>query len=462
MSDPRAVDNQARQPGLAAAANLSVTRREALRLGGLATAFGAAVPFLSACGGGESGGTGGVDFQGWDYESEMVKQNIQHFTKNQPKIDVNYKPITSAQYVQKVVAEYTARTGPDALYVYDDSLAGWVNAGYLQSLEGMPGLDKAYNAMYPSNAQTMTYQGKRYGLPYYTDTQALVYNAEILDKAGISKPPRTLDELEQQAVKIQNAGILKHPIGLAAQLSDTWWGWYWGLFFASGAKMFDDKLNPIMDSSDPVPRQVLEWIQHATQKTKVLDPASIQLLPIPQDKAYMAGQYAFTLTARYSNRKYNDPSQSKVANKSKMALIPTLDGKTEGTVSWTRMYSLAKETDVKKDAYKLIYYLGAFDSKGDPYTAKFWFRKEGLGFAYKDLIKDPEVRSILKDFADPATYERLAEIAQPRRLINASWYTQFETDTQKLIQKVMTGHMSPSAAVRSMADNATKLKKQHG
>ena len=46
--------------------------------------------------------------------------------------------------MQKTVAEFTAGGGPDALYVYDDSLAGWAAAEYLQPLDGMPGVDEVY------------------------------------------------------------------------------------------------------------------------------------------------------------------------------------------------------------------------------------------------------------------------------------------------------------------------------
>ena len=73
---------------------------------------------------------------------------------------------------------------------------------------------------------------------------------------------------------------------------------------------------------------------------------------------------------------------------------PGLDGPGKGSVGWTRMYCLTKTTKVKDAAYKLIYYLGGLDEKGEPYTAKFWFLNRGLGFTYKALGNDPEVRRV--------------------------------------------------------------------
>jgi multiple sugar transport system substrate-binding protein len=427
-------------------------------LGGLAAACGR--PGAKRSGAGGDDGSSAVEFQGWDFESALVQQNIDRFMKRNPDIDVDYTPVTSAQYVQKIVAEYTGKNEPDALYVYDDSLAAWVGAGYLQPIDDMPGVDKVYDAIYPGNAETMTYDGKRYGLPYYTDSTCLIYNAEILDKAGFSAPPASLDELTAQAGTIKQEGLLEHPIGIPAQLSDTWWSWWWALVFGSEGRMFDDGGKPVMSSSDTVARDVLAWLGDATTKDKVLDPASSQLLPIPLDNAFMAGKYAFTIGARYALRKYNDPQQSKVAGKAKLALMPSLDGQSSGTVSNTRMYCLSATTERKDDAYKLISYLGGYGDDGDLYTAKFWFDEQGLGFAFPELADDPEIKAALEKWADPEVYSQLAEVARPRTVIAEPWYTEYETEAQKAIQRVITGQLTPADAVKSMATTATTLRKQ--
>lgn len=451
-----------------------LTRRDALRLG--AAGLGAlAVPsFLAACGGGggtSGGGNGGnasgggpssgtVVFQGWDYMSQLVQQNIDHFQQLNPKIKVKYTPVISAQYVSKMDAEFSAGAQPDAMYVYDDSLAGWVDAGYLQPIDGLPGVDKVYNAIYKGNAQAMSYKGKRYGLPYYTDCMCLTYVDDILQKAGISTPAKSLDEFTQQCLKIKQSGVVKYPIGIVMGVSDLWASWWWGLLFASNAKLFDDKLNPVMHK-DKNTLQVLTWLHEALNKTKILDPASLQRQSTSNDLPFMAGTYAFTIGARYGLRALNNPAQAKIAGHAKMAWIPNLNGKLEGTVSNSRMYCLSKTTKVRDMAFKLMSYLGGFDKSGQPYTAKFWFEKEGLGFAFKQLAKDPQIQAQLKQFADPTVYEQLAEVARPRRVIIEPWYSQFERKMQQLVQQVLINQMSPAAGLKAMADEAGTLKKQY-
>lgn len=436
--------------------NDEIGRRRLLQLGGLALGSAA----LSACGGPAKEPGGAIAFQGWDYEPQAVEDNLARF-KEQSGIEVGFTSITGSQYVQKTVAEFTAGSEPDALYVYDDSMAGWADAGYLQPIDGLPGVDEVYQAIFPGNADAMTHDGKRYCLPYYTDCSALLYNAELLEKAGLPGPPKTLEELTEQAITLRERGILKYSIGFAAQLSDSYWGWFWALLYGSGGTMFDDQLQPIMDSADPVPKDLLTWLDDAVRVSKIIDPASVQMGPTPVDEALSSGQYAFTFASRYGARAYNDPKKSKIAGKMKMALIPGLGSPGQGSVLTTRMYGLSANTERRDDAIKLLTYLGGFDNEGKPYTAKFWFLNYGLGFAFEDLAKDPEVIAELKRWGDPDIYAELSATAKSRSVVAKPWYSEFETELQKGIQRILTAQDDPSSVVTALATSARDLEKKY-
>jgi multiple sugar transport system substrate-binding protein len=422
-------------------------RRTFLRL----AAAGVALPALASCGAARSGV---IRFEGWDYEAQLVQQNVDLFTSRNPGVEVDYTPITSAQFIRKLTAEFLGGAGPDVLYMYDDSLAGSVEAEYLRPLDDIPGVAEVYDAIYPSNAAAMVYGGKRYGLPYYTDMQALVYNAAILEKAGISAPPRTLDELEQQALRIKDAGILQFPIGLPAQLADTAALWTWALVYANGQDLFDEQLAPVMSAPGSATVAVFEWLTRVTRGSAVLDPACVQTLPIPMDNAVMAGQYAFVLAPRYALRSYNDPAKSQVAGAIRLAPVPSLDGAGEGTVSSTRMYCLGRDStrspEVSDGAIRLLHHFGGFDASGDPATARFWFLERGLGFPFPQLAQDPEVLATLETFADPGMYSHLAETARARTVTAAPWYAEFETALQRTTQQVLIGDTDPAAAAAGL------------
>lgn len=74
------------------------------------------------------------------------------------------------------------------------------------------------------------YQGALYGFPILSSARAFFYNKDLFTKAGLSAPPRTWDELVQDARKIQALG--KGTIGYALPLGPEeaqaeWSIWMW-------------------------------------------------------------------------------------------------------------------------------------------------------------------------------------------------------------------------------------------
>lgn len=430
--------------------------------GGQAAEGGDATNTPSDSGDSRAGGeTTAVKFEGWDYEPPLVEENISRFMDLNPDINVDYIPINGAEYRQKIVAEFTAGVEPDALYVRDDYFAGWVTAGYLQPIEGMPGLDEVYDRLFEYNANAMMYNGERYGLPYYTDCDTFVFNRQMLDDAGIDEPPKTLDEIIEKGKQLKEAGVVEYPLILGFKLSNNFWEAWWALIYASGAHLFDDELNPIMHTDNTVARDVLAWIKRGLDEG-VIDPAITELDSDQARDAFMAGQGAFHIISRYDVERMNSPDQSNVAGNVKASLIPSLDGESKGTVGWHRQYCISANTENKEAAYKLIYYLGGLDEEDVPYTAKFWFMKRGLGFAFKDLDDDPEIRAKLEEFIDPDVYFEQATLARPREAINESWYSEWESANQQTLQDVFIGRVDPDDAMQQMADNAELFKERFG
>ena len=53
----------------------------------------------------------------------------------------------------------------------------------------------------PGPMQSNTYDGKVYGVPWFTDAGMLYYRQDLLEEAGFSEPPATWEELEEMAQK---------------------------------------------------------------------------------------------------------------------------------------------------------------------------------------------------------------------------------------------------------------------
>ncbi len=99
----------------------------------------------------------------WNYQVDTVKQFIDTFEKENPDIKVDVEFIPSAQYVAKVILMKNSDTPFDVLYVFDHVLSQW--SGWLQPLDDFDGAAGLKAAMLPLASQSMTYNGKLYGLP---------------------------------------------------------------------------------------------------------------------------------------------------------------------------------------------------------------------------------------------------------------------------------------------------------
>ena len=157
---------------------------------------------------------GAVNFTAWSAAVDQVKSHISAF-ENASKLKVNYENFPWAQYRTSVVTRLVGNAPMDVLWVSDAWLPEFAEAQWLANIDDIPELMK-YNAdAAPYCTQSMTYKGKQYGLSYYGDHMSFVYNTDILQRAGIDKPPATWDEVVQASLKIKQAGIVEYPLLLA-------------------------------------------------------------------------------------------------------------------------------------------------------------------------------------------------------------------------------------------------------
>ena len=118
-------------------------------------------------------------------------------------IKVDYTPLDLQLYNEKMVALFNAGTQPDAFYVRDINLGAWVEAGWMQPVDGMDNLDALNEDMYPYNREALFYKGEQYGTPYYGDIYVYLYDKKTLADAGVENAPVTLDELSATAVDLR-------------------------------------------------------------------------------------------------------------------------------------------------------------------------------------------------------------------------------------------------------------------
>jgi multiple sugar transport system substrate-binding protein len=188
------------------------------------------------------------------------------------KIAEGFNKVQSAIHVtaKRGVNQTTILAGVSAgnpMDVYYDctisDLPQWAANGYAQNLDPYikaSGFD--VTTIIPSARAFSTYNGHIYSLPLLEDTFMLIYNKKMFDAAGITSPPKTIEEMTADAKKLTKKDANGHltQLGWAPTLygSDyigTWLSVYMAMF---GGKLVDSSGKKITANCKECV-QALQW-----------------------------------------------------------------------------------------------------------------------------------------------------------------------------------------------------------
>ncbi len=183
----------------------TTNRRQFLKLGGT-TVAGAAVFGLSACGGGGSTGDGELILGATpDYES-IIKPLVSRYNKQKsggPNVTVRMYPADTGQYFDRLRTQFQAGDADLDVFAGDVSWpAQFASNGWIADLsKRFPESERG--EFIPGAIEGNTYQGKVWGVPWFTDSGFLFFRRDLLEDSGFSEPPATWAELKEMAAKVK-------------------------------------------------------------------------------------------------------------------------------------------------------------------------------------------------------------------------------------------------------------------
>jgi multiple sugar transport system substrate-binding protein len=448
---------------------MAVRRRLAL-LAGVVFA-GVLLSIAAACGGDEEAAApaedvkaaGNLDFVVWSYSIETIQDNIKRFERANPSITIKLADHSWFDYHDVMATKFTGGNAPDVAYSSDHWLQEWVAAGWLEPIdERCPELAQYKGEWASYAAEGMTLDGKLYGVPYYADLVIFIYNDKMVKQAGFSGPPQTLAELEEQAVAMKQKGIAEYPINIPMKKDDPWAiEFLYSMVYGEGGSLFDDQNNPVFNEPGSEAERVLQWLADARNKTRISDPASLEMAEPDVVKAMGAGRHAFTVLAKYNLAELN-VGQHKQKGSFRMALMP---GSEHSTVGFVRFYSLGKGAVDQGDAAvkaacKFMNYFGG-KTGGQYQVMKRWALEKGLGFANLPLYEDPAVGTAINKWGNVELEREQAELARVKEGLTP-WWGAWDIYAREQMHAAILGGSTPKQALQRMTDRWEELREQHG
>ncbi len=173
---------------------------------------------------------GVIEIEYWQYNFEVrvtaMNMLIAQFEAENPGIKVIHNSdIPYDQFRDKIAASVPAGVGPDVVTLYYAWQPAWVAADYIVPLSADAFPPEEVMAQFSPLVEASFQDGQLYTLPTAVRTLALLYNKDLMTAAGLDpeKPPATIEELEEQAVKCTtfdadgNYVIMGFPVAMSGQ-----------------------------------------------------------------------------------------------------------------------------------------------------------------------------------------------------------------------------------------------------
>lgn len=286
---------------------------------------------------------------------------VGEFNKDNPDVEVLIDYVSYDALHDKITTAMASSPPAYDVFLVDDIwYAEFADAGYIWDVS-----DKITPAMkdniFDAAWDITVVGGKTYGMPWLLDQKYFYYNEDILNQAGITKPPATWEEMVDQAKVIKEQGLVEYPI--------VWsWGQYeasicdWvTLLYGNGGALVDDAGNPTFNNDKGV--ATLSWMLQ-TIEDGITNPASVSYVEEDVRNVFSQGKAAFATNWVYMYDLVNfNTEESQVTGKIKMSLMPAFAGSgvTSATQDGSMGFSVAAESPAKEAAWKYIEYLTSED-----------------------------------------------------------------------------------------------------
>lgn len=171
-----------------------------------------------------------IEIEYWQYNFDSritaMDQLIEQFEAENPNIRVIHNSdVPYDDFRNKIAASVPAGVGPDVVTLFYGWQSAWIDAGYLVPLPEEEFPASMVEEQFSPMVQASFVEGKLYTLPTAVRTLALFYNKDLMAEAGLDpeNPPRTLTELEEQAVQCTRMAadgsyeIMGFPVSMGGQ-----------------------------------------------------------------------------------------------------------------------------------------------------------------------------------------------------------------------------------------------------
>jgi len=322
----------------------------------------------------------------------------------------------------------------------------FIKAGYLLDVTSRI-TPEMKAGMFPASWNGVTRNGKVYGMPWLMDVKYFMYNKDMLAKAGIVAPPKTWEELVDQAKIIKQKGIAEFPII---------WSWnqkegvvcdFTVLLFGNGGAFLDANGKPVFNDDKGV--QVLTWMKQ-TLDEGLSSPSSVSSDENAVRDNFIAGKSAFAVNWLFQYSDSNDASKSQIVGQAAFAPMPVFAagaaaGIQGSSVDGSSSFAVMATTPYPDQTWKFLTYIASND-------VQIRYSAEMLPVWQDDFKGDALTKLEAATPTNPVTVPAfLGQFPFANERPTVAYYNEGSAALQLAIQEALTGVKPPKQALDDAA-----------
>ncbi len=324
------------------------------------------------------------------YTEDPMKPLIDQYQKENPHVTINFiqlpSPNNSTEIHQWLVTNLGANSGDvdvvtaDCVWFPEFASAGWlldVSKHYTDQEKG---------EHFKGAIETVTYQNKMYGVPWYVDGGLLYYRKDLLEKHGV-KPPRTWPELISGANAILKAennpklnGFLyqaKQAEVLVCDLVE---------FLGSQGAVLDKSGNAVINNE--YGKRTARLMNDLIFKHKI-SPREVNTFDEePSRTVFTDGNAVFLRNWTYVWNVAQNPQNSSVVDKIGIVPVPAFEGASSSSCLGGYQWAVSGATRHPEEAVKFAKFLSSYNSQ------KHFAKMLSLAPTRPAVFDDAEIKSI--------------------------------------------------------------------
>lgn len=394
-----------------------------------------------------------LEFYAWDFMPDKIKEYCDYFAENyNEKVNVHIVP--NLGYVPAMQTKIMGGVRMDVMYNFRWNQLRWYQVGWARSMSGMPGADDLVDDIIDSARPAYhTKDGELISLPYFMAPFVVMYNPELLKKAGYDHYPKTKDELYEMCKSLKRIGV-SNPY-VAFWNKDFVDRYFFIYLISEGIEVFDSNFNPVFQNNSETEKVFNWWVK--MYRDGLTSPTILTDTPTDLVVMMQEGKSAFFNLHHYFLKSIRKAGAKESSN---VILGPQIPGKTGTTLQIGEVLQLGGNTPDPGRAWKLIKFYSWKNKEGEYYVPKTWALAAGLLVPYKGFFKDQE---IIESFNEWVDWDLLIDIVENKSKIETVrmqiWYPNWRTEASTVLHKMIRGEIPVRDAVQQIADIAVNAKR---